>query len=120
MADDINVTEKIMQLVEQQSKMSTQVDSLTKAVEAMDAKLDKMDKLIKNDAVQDTKLVSLESDITAAHTKIRKLEDRVQSIEQSGAQKAKQLVMTIGKYVGVAIIGAVIANAKDIIKLIIK
>lgn len=120
MSDEINVTEKIMQLVEQQGKMSTQIDTLTQTVGSMNAKLDKMDKLIKNDTIQDEQIKKVMNDVNTAHEKIRNLTDRVIRLEQSGAQKAKDVLLTVGKYVGVAIVGGIITNAKDIIALLIK
>lgn len=118
--DEINVTEQIMDLVKITSQLSTKVDNLDSKVDSMNIQLGNMSALVKNDAKQDSKIQQLETDCSKAHEKIRAIEGRIMKLEQSGAQRAKDILVSVGKYVGVAIIGAVLANIKDILKLIFK
>lgn len=120
MADNINIAEKVMDLVDITGKLSVQVDNINQKINEMSLQMTSIQSLVKNDTVQDKDIADLQKDMNGAHEKLREVEARVVALEQSGAQKAKAVLLTIAKYVGVAIIGAIIANAKEIIQLLFK
>lgn len=113
MSDDINIPEKLMQLVETTGKLSIQVDNLTTTVDKMNTKLDKMDKLVSNDSVQDTAIAKLTSDVVS-------IKARLDRLEREKGERARRIIVEILKYLGIACIGGVIANIKDIVGILFK
>lgn len=108
----MNVEEQLITLIKSVSDVSAKVDSIQDSIKGMPQLLQK----------HDTRLDQIEGSLKRGATKFdkiesafEKLEHRVDALEKADGEKAKATVRTVVRYIGVAIIGAIIANIPSII-----
>ena len=108
----MNVEEQLITLIKSVSDVSAKVDNLQDSIKGMPQLLQK----------HDTRLDQIEGSLKRGAAKFdkmdaafEKLENRVDALEKADGEKAKATVRTVVRYIGVAIIGAVIANIPSII-----
>lgn len=112
MGEPMNVEEQLITLIKSVSDVSAKVDGLQDSIKGMPQLLQK----------HDTRLDQIEASLKRGATKFdkmetafEKLEGRIDTLEKAEGEKAKATVRTVVRYVGVAIIGAIIANIPSII-----
>ena len=111
----MNVEEQLIELVKVVSDLSPKVDAIQKAVDGVPQLLQK----------HDTRLDQIESSLQRGNQKFDKIEarfdkidTRIDKLEQADGAKAKNVLRTIGNYVLVAVVAAILANISDIINVL--
>lgn len=108
----MNVEEQLITLIKGVSDLSAKVDSIQDSIKGMPQLLQK----------HDTRLDQVEASLKRGQQKFdkidaayEKLEKRIDILEKAEGEKAKATVRTVIRYIGVAIIGAILANVPSII-----
>lgn len=111
----MNVEEQLITLIKSVSDVSAKVDNIQEGIKGMPQLLQK----------HDTRLDQIEGSLKRGQQKFdkieaayEKLEKRVDTLEKADGEKAKATVRTVIRYVGIALIGAVLANIPAIINSI--
>ena len=108
----MNVEEQLIELVKVVSDLCPKVDTIQKAVEGVPQLLQK----------HDTRLDQIEGSLARGNQKFDKIDNRfdkidarIDKLEQADGDKAKNVLKTIGNYLLVALLGAVVASLPTII-----
>lgn len=98
----MNTDETLIQLLQLTSKLSTQV-------EAMDARMSKIESVVSNDIRQDERIASIEQSLRRGKDKFANIESRLGRLEEADGNKAKSVLRTICNYLLTAGIGFILS-----------
>lgn len=105
----MNAEEQLIKLVEGVASLNSKVDSVQKSV-------DEMKEMSKTVAAHGTAIGKIEESLKRGsakfdklETSIEKLENRIDTLEKAEGEKAKATIATVGKYVLVAVVGAILS-----------
>ena len=111
----MNVEEQLITLIRGVSDLSSKVDSIQKSV-------DDMRDMVKTISAHGSKIGQIEESLKRGEAKfdkldatLEKLDTRIDKLEKAEGEKAKETVATVGKYVLVAIVGAILSCAPMIL-----
>ena len=112
----MDIDKIIMDLVEITTRLSTQVDNLNEKIDNINGRLSMIGELSKNEVEQDMRLSHVEK-LVSNHTKaIFTLEERIDVLERSNGERAKNAWKTIGNYLLVAVASVLISNIGSVIQ----
>lgn len=105
----MNVEEQLIELIKGVSDLNSKVDSVQKSV-------DDMRDMAKTIASHGTKIGQLEESLKRGAAKfdkidaaLDKVDARLDTLEKAEGEKAKATISTVGKYVLVAVVGAILS-----------
>lgn len=105
----MNAEEQLIKLVEGVASLNSKVDGVQKSV-------DEMKEMSKTVAAHGTAIGKIEEGLKRGslkfdklETSIEKLENRIDTLEKAEGEKAKATIATVGKYVLVAVVGAILS-----------
>jgi len=98
----MNVEEQLITLIKGVSDLSSKVDSIQRSV-------DDMRDMAKTLSAHGTKIGQIEESLKRVESHIDKLDDRIDKVEKAEGEKAKATVAAVGKYVLVAVVGAILS-----------
>lgn len=98
----MNVEEQLITLIKGVSDLSSKVDSIQRSV-------DDMREMAKTLTTHGTKIGQLEESLKRMETHLDKMDGRVDTLEKAEGEKAKATISTVGKYVLVAVVGAILS-----------
>lgn len=111
----MNVEEQLIELIKGVSDLNSKVDTVQKSV-------DDMKEMAKTIAAHGTKLGQIEESLKRGDAKFDKLDAkfekvdaRLDQLEKADGEKAKLKLQTVGQYVLIAVVGAIVANIPTII-----
>lgn len=111
----MNVEEQLLKLVEGVAALNTKVDGVQKSVDEMK----EMSKIV---AAHGTAIGKIEESLKRGSAKfdkidtvLDKLDGRIDTLEKAEGEKAKLKLQTVGQYVLIAVVGAIVANIPTII-----
>lgn len=111
----MNVEEQLIELIKGVSDLNSKVDGVQKSV-------DEMKEMSKTVAAHGTAIGKIEESLKRGEakfdkidTKLDKVDARLDQLEKADGEKAKLKLQTVGQYVLIAIVGAVVANIPTII-----
>lgn len=114
----MNVEEQLITLIKGVSDLTAKVDSIQKSV-------DDMRDMAKTISAHSTRLGQIEESLKRGsqrfdkiETKFDKVDARLDQLEKEEGEKAKARLQTVGQYVLIAIVGAILANIPTIINSI--
>lgn len=114
----MNVEEQLIKLIDGVSSLTAKVDTLQQSVDAVKAI---SDRVTQHDSKLETIMTSLQrgnQKFDKIDVKFDKIDERIDKIENADANKAKDTLKTIGNYILIAIVGAVVANIPNIINVL--
>lgn len=111
----MNVEEQLIKLITGVSDLNAKVDTLQQSMDTLKAVSDRVTQ-------HDTKLGQIMTSLQRGNqkfdkidVKFDKLDERIDKIENADANKAKDTLKTIGNYILIAVVGAIVANIPNII-----
>lgn len=111
----MNVEEQLIELIKGVSDLNSKVDTVQKSV-------DDMRDMAKTITAHGTAIGKIEESLKRGEvkfdkidTKLDKVDARLDALEKADGDKAKETVQTVGKYILVAIVGAILSCAPMII-----
>lgn len=111
----MNVEEQLIELIKGVSDLNSKVDSVQRAV-------DDMRDMAKTITAHGTAIGKIEESLKRGDSKFDKLEqkfdkleNRVDTLERADGEKAKLKIQTVGQYILIAVVGAIVANIPTII-----
>lgn len=111
----MNVEEQLIELIKGVSDLNSKVDTVQKSV-------DDMRDMAKTLSAHGTAIGKIEESLKRGETKFDKIDTkldkvdaRLDALEKADGDKAKETVQTVGKYILVAIVGAILSCAPMII-----
>lgn len=111
----MNVEEQLIKLIDGVSSLTAKVDTLQQSVDAVKAI---SDRVTQHDSKLETIMTSLRrgnQKFDKIDAKFDKVDERIDKLESAEGNKAKDTLRTIGNYVLIAIVGAIVANIPNII-----
>lgn len=111
----MNVEEQLIKLISGVSDLNAKVDTLQQSMDSLKAL---SERVTQHDTKLDQIMTSLQrgnQKFDKIDTKFDKVDERIDKIENADANKAKDTLRTIGNYILIAIVGAVVANIPNII-----
>lgn len=111
----MNVEEQLIELIRGVSDLNAKVDTVQKSV-------DDMRDMAKTITAHGTAIGKIEESLKRGEvkfdkidTKLDKVDARLDALEKADGEKAKLRMQTVGQYVLIAIVGAIVANIPTII-----
>ena len=111
----MNVEEQLITLIKGVSDLNAKVDGVQKSV-------DDMREMSKTVSAHATRIGQIEESLKRGNmkfdkidAKFDKIDDRIDALEKADGEKAKLKLQTVGQYVLIAIVGAIVANIPTII-----
>ena len=111
----MNVEEQLITLIKGVSDLTSKVDSIQKSV-------DDMRDMAKTLSAHGTRIGQIEESLKRGNQKFDKIDDkfdkidtRIDTLEKAEGEKAKLKIQTVGQYVLIAVVGAIVANIPTII-----
>lgn len=111
----MNVEEQLIELIKGVSDLNSKVDTVQKSV-------DDMRDMAKTIAAHGSKIGQIEESLKRGEAKFDKLDRtlekydaRLDSLEKADGEKAKLKIQTVGQYVLIAVVGAILANIPTIV-----
>ena len=111
----MNVEEQLIELIKGVSDLNSKVDGVQKSV-------DDMRDMAKTLSAHSTRLGQIEESLKRGNQKFDKIDAkfdkvdaRIDTLEKAEGEKAKTRLQTVGQYVLIAVVGAIIANIPTII-----
>ena len=111
----MNVEEQLIELIKGVSDLNSKVDTVQKSV-------DDMRDMAKTLSAHGTAIGKIEESLKRGETKFDKIDTkldkvdaRLDALEKVDGEKAKLRMQTVGQYVLIAIVGAIVANIPTII-----
>lgn len=111
----MNVEEQLIELIKGVSDLNSKVDTVQKSV-------DDMKEMAKTIAAHGTKIGQIEESLKRGDAKfdkldvkLEKVDARLDQLEKADGEKAKLKLQTVGQYVLIAVVGAIVANIPTII-----
>ena len=111
----MNVEEQLITLIKGVSDLTSKVDSIQRSV-------DDMKDMAKTLSAHGTRLGQIEESLKRGNAKFDKIDDkfdkidsRIDLLEKADGEKAKLKLQTVGQYILIAIVGAIVANIPTII-----
>ncbi len=111
----MNVEEQLITLIKGVSDLTSKVDSIQRSV-------DDMKDMAKTLSAHGTRLGQIEESLKRGNAKFDKIDDkfdkvdsRIDQLEKADGEKAKLKLQTVGQYILIAIVGAIVANIPTII-----
>lgn len=111
----MNVEEQLIKLIDGVSSLTAKVDSVQQSVDALKEMQSRV-------TAHDTKLEGIAASLQRGNQKFDKIDQRfdkvdarIDKLEQAEGAKAKDTLKTIGNYILIAVVGAVVANIPNII-----
>lgn len=111
----MNVEEQLIELIKGVSDLNSKVDGVQRSV-------DEMKEMSKTVAAHGTAIGKIEESLKRGETKFDKIDTkldkvdaRLDALEKADGEKAKLRMQTVGQYVLIAIVGAIVANIPTII-----
>ena len=111
----MNVEEQLIELIRGVSDLNAKVDTVQQSVDALKAL---SEKVTQHDTKLDQIMTSLQrgnQKFDKIDAKFDKVDERIDKIENAEANKAKDTLRTIGNYILIAVVGAIVANIPNII-----
>lgn len=111
----MNVEEQLIKLISGVSDLNAKVDTLQ---QSMDTLKSVADRVTQHDTKLETIMTSLQrgnQKFDKIDTKLDRVDERIDKLENADANKAKDTLKTIGNYILIAIVGAIVANIPNII-----
>lgn len=111
----MNVEEQLIELIKGVSDLNSKVDTVQKSV-------DDMRDMAKTIAAHGSKIGQIEESLKRGEAKFDKLDRtlekydaRLDALEKADGEKAKLKIQTVGQYVLIAVVGAILANIPTIV-----
>ena len=111
----MNAEEQLIKLVEGVAALNTKVDGVQKSV-------DEMKEMSKTVAAHGTAIGKIEESLKRGEakfdkidTKLEKVDARIDALEKADGEKAKLKIQTVGQYVLIAVVGAILSNIPTIV-----
>lgn len=111
----MNVEEQLITLIKGVSDLTSKVESVQKSV-------DDMRDMTKTVSAHATRIGQIEESLKRGNQKFDKIDDkfdkidtRIDTLEKAEGEKAKLKIQTVGQYVLIAAVGAIVANIPTII-----
>ena len=111
----MNVEEQLIELIKGVSDLNSKVDTVQKSV-------DDMRDMAKTITAHGTAIGKIEESLKRGETKfdkidvkLDKVDARLDELEKADGEKAKLKLQTVGQYILIAIVGAIVANIPTII-----
>lgn len=111
----MNVEEQLITLIKGVSDLTSKVDSIQRSV-------DDMKDMAKTLSAHGTRIGQIEESLKRGNQKFDKIDDkfdkldtRIDNLEKAEGEKAKLKIQTVGQYVLIAVVGAIVANIPTII-----
>lgn len=111
----MNVEEQLIELIKGVSDLNSKVDGVQKSV-------DEMKEMSKTVAAHGTAIGKIEESLKRGETKFDKIDTkldkvdaRLDQLEKADGEKAKLKIQTVGQYVLIAVVGAILANIPTIV-----
>lgn len=111
----MNVEEQLIELIKGVSDLNSKVDGVQKSV-------DEMKEMSKTVAAHGTAIGKIEESLKRGETKFDKIDTkldkvdaRLDALEKADGEKAKLKIQTVGQYVLIAVVGAILANIPTIV-----
>lgn len=111
----MNVEEQLIELIKGVSDLNSKVDTVQKSV-------DDMRDMAKTIAAHGSKIGQIEESLKRGEAKFDKLDRilekydaRLDVLEKADGEKAKLKIQTVGQYVLIAVVGAILANIPTIV-----
>ena len=111
----MNVEEQLITLIKGVADLTSKVDSVQKSV-------DDMKEISKTVSAHATRIGQMEESLKRGaqkfdkvDAKLDKVDARLDALEKADGEKAKLKIQTVGQYVLIAIVGAIVANIPTII-----
>ena len=111
----MNVEEQLITLIKGVADLTSKVDSVQKSV-------DDMKEISKTVSAHATRIGQMEESLKRGtqkfdkvDAKLDRVDARLDALEKADGEKAKLKVQTVGQYVLIAIVGAIVANIPTII-----
>lgn len=111
----MNVEEQLIELIKGVSDLNSKVDTVQKSV-------DDMRDMAKTLSAHGTAIGKIEESLKRGETKFDKIDTkldkvdaRLDALEKADGEKAKLKIQTVGQYVLIAVVGAILANIPTIV-----
>lgn len=111
----MNVEEQLIELIKGVSDLKSSVSSVQKSI-------DEMRDMAKTITAHGTAIGKIEESLKRGDTKfdkidtkLEKVDARLDALEKADGEKAKLKIQTVGQYILIAIVGAIVANIPTII-----
>ena len=111
----MNVEEQLIELIKGVSDLNSKVDTVQKSV-------DDMRDMAKTLSAHGTAIGKIEESLKRGETKFDKIDTkldkvdaRLDALEKADGDKAKLKIQTVGQYVLIAVVGAILANIPTIV-----
>lgn len=111
----MNVEEQLIELIKGVSDLNSKVDTVQKSV-------DDMRDMAKTLSAHGTAIGKIEESLKRGEakfdkidTKFDKVDARLDALEKADGEKAKLKIQTVGQYVLIAVVGAILANIPTIV-----
>lgn len=111
----MNVEEQLITLIKGVSDIGAKVDTIQKSV-------DEMKDMAKTISAHGTRLGQIEESLKRGASKfdkidatLEKVDARIDALEKADGEKAKTRLQTVGQYVLIAFVGAIVSNIPNII-----
>ena len=111
----MNAEDQLIKLVEGVAALNTKVDSVQKSV-------DEMKEMSKTVAAHGTAIGKIEESLKRGQAKfdrldlaLEKIDARLDALEKADGEKAKTRLQTVGQYILIAVVGAIVSNIPTII-----
>ena len=111
----MNAEDQLIKLVEGVAALNTKVDSVQKSV-------DEMKEMSKTVAAHGTAIGKIEESLKRGQSKfdridtsLEKIDSRLDALEKADGEKAKTRLQTVGQYILIAVVGAIVSNIPTII-----
>lgn len=111
----MNVEEQLIKLISGVSDLNAKVDALQQSMDTLKAV---SDRVTQHDTKLDQIMTSLQrgnQKFDKIDNKFDKVDERIDILENADANKAKDTLRTIGNYILIAIVGAIVSNIPNII-----
>lgn len=104
----MNVEEQLITLIKGVSDLTSKVDSVQKSI-------DDMKEVSKQVSRHTTRIEQIEESLKRGQMRFDKIDDRLIALEKAEGEKAKTRIQTVGQYVLIAFVGAIVSNIPVII-----
>lgn len=98
------------------SSQGTKLDMLTQNLAKLDDRMAKLEALSEKDIKQDDKIERILEKLAAGDTHFDKIDTRLTNLETAAGKRAKELLHQVASIFIATIVGAIIANAANIVQ----